>query len=245
MHTFAFTVHLYSFLDWRSAFLFDHYNSFFPARSRVPWTGEISTFCSWPCVGVLPPVEDLFSISEAHSAAPTLEVTINALISKVAKLETGGRTGKEDGRDGDQVQSHGDGAKRRVCASSFVDHLLFPLRVPALELEVSLVVAWAGLHTVVAWRNRKKEDPSAAIRLTQEEDGSDNGDKVERQGQDIANHSIRRQFAGQGLGDRPSELRDFAAVLGCGTEETALLNEFRVVSREEDLRGGELEFRVD
>ena len=61
-----------------------------------------------------------------------------------------GRTGEKDGYDGDQVQGHGDRAERSVGAPSFVNHFLLLLRIPSLELEVSLVVAGTRLQAIVA-----------------------------------------------------------------------------------------------
>lgn len=89
-------------------------------------------------------------MSEAQSAAPTLEVTVNTSGQLGVFRRSTGRTGEKDGHDGDQIQGHGDGAKRGVGASSFVNHFLLLLRVPALELVVSLVIARSGLHAVVA-----------------------------------------------------------------------------------------------
>lgn len=57
-----------------------------------------------------------------------------------------GRTCEEDGDDGNQVERHGDGTECGVGAPSLVNHFLLLLRVPALQLEVSPVVARSRLH---------------------------------------------------------------------------------------------------
>lgn len=55
-------------------------------------------------------------------------------------------TGEEYRNDRDQVERHGDGTEGGVGALSLVNHFLLLLRVPALQLKVSLVVTRSRLH---------------------------------------------------------------------------------------------------
>lgn len=107
-------------------------------------------------------MEDLFSMSDAHRAAPTLLVTVGCEENQ-SDVPVGGkqdeksivnvkekRTGKEHGNNGNQVQSHRDRSERGVRSTSLVDYFTLLLRIPAFQLEVSCVVRWTGFHTVVA-----------------------------------------------------------------------------------------------
>jgi hypothetical protein len=74
--------------------------------------------------------------------------------------------------------------------------------------------------------------------VSQEEDRSHNGDKVQRQTEHVSDDAVyaHEPFPSDRLGDGLAELGDLSTGRGLGGGESAFLDEFAVVLGEQDLR---------
>jgi hypothetical protein len=139
---------------------------------------------------------------------------------------------------------------RSVSTTTLVDNLFPLLLVVPLELEVTVVVRRTGFGTytpehkqesfllVLLSRPLHQTHRAGLTVVSQEEDRAHNGDKVQRQTENVSDDTVyaHEPFPSDRLGDGLAELGDLSTGRGLSRGESTFLDELAVVLGEQDLR---------